>query len=272
MSSTGLPRARISGRHLPLPHPRARASGIVATRPRAHQPCRRSRARLEFKGLSLTLHYRAVRPERWPDVEAIAPPVLAAAAILTAIQGHRIVDSCRGSAGTKARGALDGKAEARTAPNGPRRRALRRLRQPPTSRCSRRLRGKALTIRVGACPTGRPTTRSRRRGRPGAAAPDGQRARGLTPMARASRSGVHLHRLRRAAQTLDVHRSDERELGHRLQEVPAESISSTRRLLPPPPAGPRRLRQRLRGAGSPSSSGSRLTEAWPWSIRSRSRT
>jgi len=50
------------------------------------------------------------------------------------------------------------------------------------------LRGKALTIRVGACPTAA-HTRCEASGTSRRCCADGQRARGLTPMARASRSG-----------------------------------------------------------------------------------
>jgi len=144
----------IAGRHLRFRHPRARASGIAATRRELTLALPTlPGARLEFKGLSLTLHYRGVRPERWPHVEAIAASVLRRRRDLTAIPGHRIFDfmpRVGWDKGQAARWMV--KRMAPTLPNG---RVVVLYAGDDTTDESvfTALRGKALTIRVGACPT-----------------------------------------------------------------------------------------------------------------------
>jgi trehalose 6-phosphate phosphatase len=144
----------ISGRQLRFRHPRARASGIAATRRElADALPELPGARLEFKGLALTLHYRAVRPERWPEVEQIAASVLRRRRDLTAIQGHRIFDfmpRVGWNKGQAARWMV--KRMASTLPNG---RAVVLYAGDDTTDESAftALRGRALTIRVGTSPT-----------------------------------------------------------------------------------------------------------------------
>ena len=91
----------IDGRHLRFRHPRARSSGIAATRRELTDALPAlPGARLEFKGLSLALHYRGVRPERWPDVEEIA--------MLDCFSGGRIISGfVRGTAVESLHGGID---------------------------------------------------------------------------------------------------------------------------------------------------------------------
>ncbi len=131
----------ISGRHLRFRHPRARALPLLPG------------ARLEFKGLSLTLHYRGVRPERWPYVEEIAAAVLRRRRNLTVIQGHRIFDFMPRVGWDKGRAARwMVKRMAPTLPNG--RVVVLYVGDDTTDESAfTALRGRALTIRVGSCPT-----------------------------------------------------------------------------------------------------------------------
>ena len=133
-------------------HPRARSSGIAATRRELTDALPAlPGARLEFKGLSLALHYRGVRPERWPDVEEIAASVLRRRRELTAIQGHRIFDfmpRIGWDKGQAARWMV--KRMAPTLPNG--RVVVLYVGDDTTDESAfTALRGRALTIRVGTC-------------------------------------------------------------------------------------------------------------------------
>ena len=83
----------IAGRDLRFRHPRARAADIAATRRELADALPAvPGARLEYKGLAVTLHYRGVRPERWSRVQEIASSVLRRRRTVTVIQGHRIFD------------------------------------------------------------------------------------------------------------------------------------------------------------------------------------
>ena len=144
----------IDGRHLRFRHPRARTSGIAATRRElANALPALPGARLEYKGLSLTLHYRGVRPERWPHVEQIAASVLRRRRDLTAIQGHRIFDFMPRVGWNKGQAARW--MVRRMAPTLPRGRVVVLYVGDDTTDESAftALRDRALTIRVGTCPT-----------------------------------------------------------------------------------------------------------------------
>lgn len=143
----------IAGRRLRFRHPGVRPSRLTATR-RALLASLPSipGARLEWKGLAVSLHYRRVAPGRRPCVRDIAARIVRDGG-LTLVPGHEVFDFIPRVDWNKGRAA---------------RWIVRRMaRTLPTERCVVlyagddttdesafvALRGRAVTIRVGAKPT-----------------------------------------------------------------------------------------------------------------------
>jgi trehalose-phosphatase len=83
----------ITGRQLHFRHPRAKRSGVAAME-RALTAALPSvpGARLECKGLAVSLHYRHVVPSRRPAVRKIAEQMLRRRPDLTLVAGHLVFD------------------------------------------------------------------------------------------------------------------------------------------------------------------------------------
>jgi len=144
----------IAGRRLRFRHPRAHRSGVAATE-RALTAAIASvpGARLECKGLAVSLHYRQVMPSRRRAVRAIAEEVLRRRPDLALVPGHMVFDfmpRVGWDKGTAARWMVS-----RMVPTLPARRAVIVYAGDDASdeMAFTALRGRALTIHVGARPT-----------------------------------------------------------------------------------------------------------------------
>lgn len=83
----------IEGPGLRFRHPRAREAPIAAARRSLVAGAAAiPGARVEFKRLAVSLHYRAVRPSRHAAVRALVETVAHAARDLVVIHGHRVFD------------------------------------------------------------------------------------------------------------------------------------------------------------------------------------
>jgi trehalose-phosphatase len=143
----------IAGRHLRFRHPRAHASRLRATR-RALAASLPSipGARVEWKGLAVSLHYRRVAPGRRLDVRNIATRILRRGG-LTLVPGHAVFDFVPRVGWDKGRAARwIASRMARTLPARP---PVVLYAGDDTSDESafRALRGRAVTICVGTKPT-----------------------------------------------------------------------------------------------------------------------
>ena len=143
----------IAGRHLRFRHPGARPSCLTATR-RALVASLPSipGARLEWKGLAVSLHYRRVAPGRRPRVRDIAARVVRDGG-LTLVPGHEVFDFVPRVGWNKGRAARwIARRMARTLPA--RRRVVLYVGDDRTDESAFvALRGRAVTICVGARPT-----------------------------------------------------------------------------------------------------------------------
>lgn len=144
----------ITGRQLHFRHPRAQRSGVAATE-RALAAALRAvpGARLECKGLAVSLHYRGVVPSRRPAVREIAEQVLSRRPELMLVAGHLVFDflpRVGWHKGTAARWIVS-----RLVRTLPARRAVIMYAGDDASdeRAFAALRGRALTIHVGTRPT-----------------------------------------------------------------------------------------------------------------------
>jgi trehalose-phosphatase len=144
----------IAGRQLRFRHPRAHRAGVAATeRALAAALPSMPGARLECKGLAVSLHYRQVRPSRRRAVREIAEQVLARRPDLALVAGHMVFDflpRVGWDKGTAARWMVS-----RMVQSLPARRAVVVYAGDDASdeMAFAALRGRALTIRVGARPT-----------------------------------------------------------------------------------------------------------------------
>ena len=144
----------IAGRRLRFRHPRAHRSGVAATE-RALAAVLPSvpGALVECKGLAVSLHYRHVVPSRRPAVREIAEQMLSRRPDLALVAGHLVFDfvpRVGWDKGTAARWMVS-----RMVPTLPARRAVIVYAGDDASdeRAFAALRGRALTIHVGAKPT-----------------------------------------------------------------------------------------------------------------------
>jgi len=143
----------IAGRHLRFRHPGARPSYLTATR-RALVASLPSipGARLEWKGLAVSLHYRRVAPETRPRVKAIAARIVRDRG-LALVPGHEVFDFVPRLGWNKGRAARwIARRMARTLPT--RRRVVLYAGDDTTDESAfEALRGRAVTICVGTRPT-----------------------------------------------------------------------------------------------------------------------
>jgi len=143
----------IAGRHLRFRHPGARPSYLTATR-RALVASLSSipGARLEWKGLAVSLHYRRVAPETRPRVKAIAARIVRDRG-LALVPGHEVFDFVPRVGWNKGRAARwIARRMARTLPT--RRRVVLYAGDDTTDESAfEALRGRAVTICVGTRPT-----------------------------------------------------------------------------------------------------------------------
>jgi len=143
----------IAGRHLRFRHPGARPSRLTATR-RALVASLPSipGARLEWKGLAVSLHYRRVAPETRPRVKAIATRIVRDRG-LALVPGHEVFDIVPRVGWNKGRAARwIARRMARTLPT--RRRVVLYAGDDTTDESAfEALRGRAVTICVGTKPT-----------------------------------------------------------------------------------------------------------------------
>ena len=143
----------IAGRHLRFRHPRARAACLTATR-RALVASLPSipGARLEWKGLAVSLHYRRVAPGRRLRVRDIAARIVRDGG-LALVPGHEVFDFIPRVGWNKGRAARwMVRRMARTLPT--RRRVVLYVGDDRTDESAFvALRGRAVTICVGAKPT-----------------------------------------------------------------------------------------------------------------------
>lgn len=143
----------IAGRHLRFRHPGARPSYLTATR-RALVASLPSipGARLEWKGLAVSLHYRRVAPETRPRVKAIAARIVRDRG-LALVPGHEVFDFVPRVGWNKGRAARwIARRMARTLPT--RRRVVLYVGDDTTDESAfEALRGRAVTICVGTKPT-----------------------------------------------------------------------------------------------------------------------
>ena len=143
----------IAGRHLRFRHPGARPSCLTATR-RALVASLPSipGARLEWKGLAVSLHYRRVAPETRPRVKAIATRIVRDRG-LALVPGHEVFDFVPRVGWNKGRAARwIARRMARTLPT--RRRVVLYAGDDTTDESAfEALRGRAVTICVGTKPT-----------------------------------------------------------------------------------------------------------------------
>ena len=143
----------IAGRHLRFRHPGARPSYLTATR-RALVASLSSipGARLEWKGLAVSLHYRRVAPETRPRVKAIATRIVRDRG-LALVPGHEVFDFVPRVGWNKGRAARwIARRMARTLPT--RRRVVLYAGDDTTDESAfEALRGRAVTICVGTKPT-----------------------------------------------------------------------------------------------------------------------
>jgi trehalose-phosphatase len=143
----------IAGRHLRFRHPGARPSYLTATR-RALVATLPSipGARLEWKGLAVSLHYRRVAPETRPRVKAIAARIVRDRG-LALVPGHEVFDFVPRLGWNKGRAARwIARRVARTLPT--RRRVVLYAGDDTTDESAfEALRGRAVTICVGTRPT-----------------------------------------------------------------------------------------------------------------------
>jgi trehalose-phosphatase len=143
----------IAGRHLRFRHPHARAARLRAAR-RALTASLASipGARVEWKGLALSLHYRRVAPDRRPDVRDLATRIVRRGGV-TLVPGHAVYDFVPRVAWNK--GCAARWIVSRMAPTLPARPPLVLYAGDDTTDESAflALRGRAVTICVGAKPT-----------------------------------------------------------------------------------------------------------------------
>jgi trehalose-phosphatase len=143
----------IAGRRLRFRHPGARPSCLTATR-RALVASLPSipGARLEWKGLSVSLHYRRVAPATRPRVRDIATRIVRDGG-LTLVAGHEVFDFVPRVGWNKGRAARwIARRMARTLPS--RRRVVLYVGDDTSDESAFvALRGRAVTIRVGTRPT-----------------------------------------------------------------------------------------------------------------------
>lgn len=143
----------IAGRHLRFRHPGARPSYLTATR-RALVASLPSipGARLEWKGLAVSLHYRRVAPETRPRVKAIAARIVRDRG-LALVPGHEVFDFVPRVGWNKGRAARwIARRMAHTLPT--RRRVVLYVGDDTTDESAfEALRGRAVTICVGTKPT-----------------------------------------------------------------------------------------------------------------------
>jgi trehalose-phosphatase len=143
----------IAGRHLRFRHPGARPSCLTATRRAliASLPSIPG-ARLEWKGLAVSLHYRRVAPETRPRVKAIAARIVRDRG-LALVPGHEVFDFVPRVGWNKGRAARwIARRMARTLPTG-RRVVVSTSDEKKHESAFEALRGRAVTICVGTKPT-----------------------------------------------------------------------------------------------------------------------
>jgi trehalose-phosphatase len=144
----------IAGRRLRFRHPRARRSGVAAVeRALAAALAEVPGAHLECKGLAVSLHYRGVMPSRRRAVWDIAEHVLSRRPDLALVAGHLVFDFLPRVGWHKGKAARW--MVSRMVPTLPARRAVVVYVGDDASDelAFAALRGRALTVHVGARPT-----------------------------------------------------------------------------------------------------------------------